>query len=305
MNRSSFFHNGCAILTAMIWGFAFVTQSMGAVSVGPFTVNAVRSVIAVIFLAFLTVFLRKRRGETWAKSLEKNPCYLRDLLVGGVCCGTALTIATNLQQKGIETTTSGKAGFLTAMYIVLVPLFGLVMKKRVGRSVWLGVAAAVAGLYFLCIQEGFTVAAGDFYIMLCAVFFAVQILLVDHFVVNVDSVELSLVQFFTVAVISAVFMVTMEKPEIASIQAAIWPLLYLGVFSSGIAYTLQIVAQKGSNPTVISILMSLESVFAVIGGALFLKDQLSAREYFGCLLMLAAVVLAQLPDKKDSAKTAD
>ncbi len=305
MNRASFFHNACAILTAMIWGFAFVTQSMGAMYVGPFTVNAVRSVIAVVFLAFLVLFLRKRRGETWAMSLEKNPHYLRDLLMGGVCCGAALTIATNLQQKGIETTTSGKAGFLTAMYIVIVPLFGLAMKKRVSRSVWLGVAVAVAGLYFLCIQQDFTVATGDFYILLCAVFFAIQILLVDHFVVNVDSVELSMIQFLTVAVISTVFMLTMEKPEMTAIRAAIWPLLYLGVFSSGIAYTLQIVAQKGSNPAVISILMSMESVFAVIGGALFLKDQLSGREYFGCLLMMAAVVLAQLPDKKTSAKTAE
>ena len=300
MKQSSLFHNACALLAAMIWGFAFVTQSMGAMYVGPFTVNVVRSAIAVVFLTFLTMFLRRRRGETWADSLKKNPRYLRDLLVGGVCCGSALTIATNLQQKGIETTTSGKAGFLTAMYIVIVPLFGLLLKKRVGKSVWIGVVVAVAGLYFLCIQEDLSIAVGDFYILLCAVFFALQILLVDHFVVNVDSVELSLVQFFTVAVISSVFMLTAEKPEAASILAAIWPLLYLGIFSSGIAYTLQIVAQKGSNPALISILLSLESVFAVIGGALFLKDQLSGREYFGCLLMLVAVVLAQLPEKKVS-----
>ena len=283
----------------MIWGFAFVTQSLGAMYVGPFTVNAVRSAIAVVFLLGLSWVLRKRRGETWAKSVEKNPHYLRDLLLGGFCCGTALTIATNLQQKGIETTTSGKAGFLTAMYIVIVPLFGLMMKKQLGgRNIWLGVAVAVAGLYFLCIQEDLSVATGDFYILLCAVFFSVQIMLVDHFVVNVDSVELSLVQFFTVAVISAVFMFALEQPAVGAIQAAIWPLLYLGITSSGIAYTLQIVAQKGSNPTVISILLSLESVFAVIGGALFLKDQLSGREYFGCLLMLVAVVLAQLPEKQ-------
>ena len=298
MNRSSVFHNGSALLAAMIWGFAFVTQSMGAMYVGPFTVNAVRSAIAVVFLTVLAWILRKGRGETWAKSVEKNPHYLRDLLMGGVCCGTALTIASNLQQKGIETTTSGKAGFLTAMYIVIVPLLGLMMKKQGGRNIWLGVGVAVVGLYFLCIQEDLTIAVGDFYILLCAVFFSVQIMLVDHFVVNVDSVELSLVQFFTVAVISAVFMFAMEQPAVSDIRAAIWPLLYLGVCSSGIAYTLQIVAQKGSNPTVISILLSLESVFAVIGGALFLKDQLSGREYLGCLLMLVAVVLAQLPEKK-------
>ena len=291
------------MLAAMIWGFAFVTQSLGAVHVGPFTVNAVRSIIAVAFLAILSQVLRKRRGETWKQSFEKNPHYLRDLLVGGGCCGAALTIATNLQQKGIETTTSGKAGFLTAMYIVIVPLFGILLKKRAGKNVWIGVAVAVVGLYFLCIQEDLTVATGDFYILLCAVFFAVQIMLVDHFVVNIDSVELSLVQFFTVAVISSVFMFAVERPAAAAIQAAIWPLLYLGICSSGIAYTLQIVAQKGSNPTVISILLSLESVFAVLGGALFLHDQLSGREYFGCLMMLVAVVLAQLPEKEASVKT--
>ena len=300
MKKSAMVQNLCAILAAMIWGFAFVSQSVGAEHLGTFTLNASRAVIATVFLLALTVILRKIRGESWADSVEKNPRYLRDLVTGGVCCGTALTIAANLQQKGIETTTSGKAGFLTAMYIVMVPLLGLTLKKRVGRSVWLGVAAAVAGLYFLCMQEDLTVAVGDVYLMLCAVFFAVQILLVDHFVAKVDSVELSMVQFAAVAVISSVFMAAAETPSIAALQAAVGPILYLGILSSGVGYTLQIVAQKGSNPTVISLLMSLESVFAVIGGALFLQDRLSGREYFGCVLMLAAVVLAQLPEKNVS-----
>ena len=298
MKKSAMVQNLCAVLAAMIWGFAFVSQSVGAEHLGTFTLNASRAVIAAVFLLGLTLVLRKVRGERWADSVEKNPKYFRELLTGGVCCGTALTIATNLQQKGIETTTSGKAGFLTAMYIVMVPLLGLALKKRVGKSVWLGVAAAVAGLYFLCMQENFTVAAGDVYLMLCAVFFAVQILLVDHFVAKVDSVELSMIQFATVAVISAVLMMATETLSIPALQAAAGPILYLGILSSGVGYTLQIVAQKGSNPTVISLLMSLESVFAVIGGALFLQDRLSGREYFGCLLMLAAVVLAQLPEKK-------
>lgn len=298
MKRSAVFPNVCALLAAMIWGFAFVTQSMGAEVLGPFTLNASRSAIASVFLLVLSIVLRKLRGESWEKSVAKNPHYLRDLLAGGGCCGVALAIATNLQQKGLETTTSGKAGFLTAMYIVMVPLLGMLLKRPVGRQVWIGVAAAVAGLYFLCIQENFSVAVGDLYIMLCAVFFAVQILTVDHFVQNVDGVELSLAQTVTSTAISTVMMLLTEQPTWEAIGIAIWPLLYLGIFSSGVAYTLQIVAQKGSNPTVISILLSLESVFAVIGGALVLNDQMSGREYLGCVLMMAAVVLAQLPERK-------
>jgi len=298
MKRSAVFPNVCALLAAMIWGFAFVTQSMGAEVLGPFTLNASRSAIASVFLLVLSIVLRKLRKESWAQSVAKNPHYLRDLLAGGICCGVALAIATNLQQKGLETTTSGKAGFLTAMYIVMVPLLGMLLKRPVGRQVWIGVAAAVAGLYFLCIQEDLSVAVGDLYIMLCAVFFAVQILTVDHFVQNVDGVELSLAQTVTSTAISTVMMLLAEQPTWEAIGIAIWPLLYLGIFSSGVAYTLQIVAQKGSNPTVISILLSLESVFAVIGGALVLNDQMSGREYLGCVLMMAAVVLAQLPERK-------
>ena len=300
MKKSTVFPNVCALLAAMIWGFAFVTQSMGAEVLGPFTLNASRSVIASVFLLVLCLVLRKLRRETWAQSVKKNPHYLRDLIVGGGSCGVALAIATNLQQKGLETTTSGKAGFVTAMYIVLVPLLGLLLKRPVGRQVWIGVVVAVAGLYFLCIQEDFGVAVGDVYILLAAVFFAVQILAVDHFVQNVDGVELSLAQTLTSATISTVMMLLTEQPTREAIGIAIWPLLYLGIFSSGIAYTLQIVAQKGSNPTVISILLSLESVFAVIGGALVLHDQMSGREYLGCVLMMAAVVLAQLPEKSRS-----
>lgn len=301
--KTSLFHSGAALLAAVIWGFAFVTQSMGAEVLEPFTVTAVRSVIACVFLGILCVVLRKLRREPWSASVAKNPHYLRDLLLGGACCGLALAIATNLQQTGLETTTSGKAGFLTAMYIVIVPLFGLALKKPVGRRVWLGVAAAVAGLYFLCIQEDLSVAMGDVYILLCAVFFSLQILAIDHFVQKVDGVELSLVQTATSAVISGVMMFLTETPSLASISLAIWPLMYLGIFSSGVAYTLQIVAQKGSNPAVISLLLSLESVFAVIGGALVLGDEMSGREYIGCLLMLAAVVVTQLPEKTPAKET--
>lgn len=297
MKKNHLLQNSCAVLAAFIWGFAFVTQSVGAQHMGPFTMNAARSVIACAVMGVVCLSFRKMRGETWAQSKEKNPRYLRELLLGGVCCGTALTVANNLQQKGIETTTSGKAGFLTALYIVIVPVLGLLLKKRAARTVWVGVGTAVAGLYFLCVQENLSIAPGDFYILLAAVFFSLQILLVDHFVQGISGMELAFVQTFTVMVLSGIGMVVLETPTWADIRAAIWPLLYLGVFSSGVAYTLQIIAQKGSNPTVISLLLSLESVFATLSGALVLGEGMNGREYVGCALMLGAVVLAQLPSK--------
>lgn len=286
--------NVLPVLAALIWGTAFVAQSIGADYVGPFTFNAARSIIAFFFLLGLCGVLRlleKKRGQAARKTSWK------DLAVGGLCCGTALAVAANLQQKGIETTTSGKAGFITALYIVLVPIAGLLLKKRVGKSVWAGVVLAVAGLYCLCITEEFSIASGDFYLLGCAVCFTVQIMSVDHFVQKVDGVELSCAQFFVTSVISAAGMFLTETPTVEALQSCIWPILYVGIFSSGVAYTLQILAQKDSNPTVVTLLLSLESVFATVAGALIMHDRMTAREYFGCVLMLLAVVLAQLPEK--------
>ncbi len=286
--------NVLPVLAALIWGTAFVAQSIGADYVGPFTFNAARSIIAFFFLLGLCGVLRlleKKRGQAARKTSWK------DLAVGGLCCGTALAVAANLQQKGIETTTSGKAGFITALYIVLVPIAGLLLKKRVGKSVWVGVVLAVAGLYCLCITEEFSIASGDFYLLGCAVCFTVQIMSVDHFVQKVDGVELSCAQFFVASVISAAGMFLTETPTVEALQSCIWPILYVGIFSSGVAYTLQILAQKDSNPTVVTLLLSLESVFATVAGALIMHDRMTAREYFGCVLMLLAVVLAQLPEK--------
>ena len=286
--------NVLPVLAALIWGTAFVAQSIGADYVGPFTFNAARSIIAFFFLLGLCGVLRlleKKRGQAARKTSWK------DLAVGGLCCGTALAVAANLQQKGIETTTSGKAGFITALYIVLVPIAGLLLKKRVGKSVWAGVVLAVAGLYCLCITEEFSIASGDFYLLGCAVCFTVQIMSVDHFVQKVDGVELSCAQFFVASVISAAGMFLTETPTVEALQSCIWPILYVGIFSSGVAYTLQILAQKDSNPTVVTLLLSLESVFATVAGALIMHDRMTAREYFGCVLMRLAVVLAQLPEK--------
>ena len=283
------------VLAALIWGTAFVAQSVGADYVEPFTFNAARSGIAFLFLLILCAVFRRARSRDFSGAAEARPAARRDLILGGICCGTALTVAANLQQKGLETTTSGKAGFITALYIVIVPIVGIFLKKRAPRTIWLSVALAVAGLYCLCITEDLTVTTGDFYVLLCAFCFSAHILIIDHFTQKVDGVELSCVQFLVATVLSGAGMVLTESPSLTALAQCAWPILYVGVFSSGVAYTLQILAQKDSNPTVVSLLLSLESVFATLAGAVVLHDRMNGREYLGCLLMLAAVVLAQLP----------
>lgn len=289
------------VLAALIWGTAFVAQSVSADFVEPFTFNAARSVVAFVFLLILSAVLRHRRRRDFADSAQARPTARRDLVLGGLCCGVALTLAANLQQKGLETTTSGKAGFITALYIVIVPVAGLLFRRRVPRAVWFGVVLAVAGLYCLCITEDFTISGGDFYVLLCAFCFSAHILVIDHFTQKVDGVELSCAQFLVVTVLSIVGMIATEHPSLSALLQCAGPILYVGLFSSGVAYTLQILAQKDSNPTVVSLLLSLESVFATVAGALILGDRMSGKEYFGCVLMLAAVVLAQLPERKKPA----
>ena len=285
------------VLAAFIWGIAFVAQSVGADRVGPFTFNAARSFIAFLFLLTVCVALRivnKPKADKKMCSRE----YFRDLLIGGLFCGLALTLAVNLQQKGIETTSSGKAGFITALYIVLVPVAGLLLKKKAPRQIWLSVLIAVAGLYFLSISGAVSVTVGDVYMLLCAFCFTGHILVIDHYTNKVNGIELSCAQFFVVALISGVGMVLTETVTWPDLVACAIPILYVGILSSGVAYTLQILAQKDSNPTVVSLLMSLESVFATLAGMIILNETMSGREVLGCLLMLVAVVLAQLPEKK-------
>ena len=286
------------MLAAFIWGTAFVAQSVGADYVEPFTFNAARFAVAFVFLLVLCLGQRAYRGRHAKDAAQPNPASRRDLMVGGILCGIALTVATNLQQKGLETTSSGKAGFITALYIVIVPLAGIFLGKRAPKPLLLSVPLAVAGLYCLCITEEFTVTSGDFYVLLCAVCFSVHIFIIDYYTTRVDGVELSCVQFLVAAVLSAVGMIATETPSLEGLRICLWPILYVGIFSSGVGYTLQILAQKDSNPTVVSLLMSLESVFATLAGAVILHDRMSGREYFGCVLMLTAVVLAQLPERK-------
>ena len=292
MNVNRVRQNVLPLVTAMIWGTAFVAQSVGAEYMGPFTFNTARAVIAFMFLlglCGLRALWRRRRGETPAASSR------RDLVLGGLCCGTALSVASFFQQKGLETTTPGKAGFITALYIVLVPLAGLALGKKVPRALWLGVALAVAGLYCLCVTEELTITGGDLYVLVCAFCFTAQILVVDYFTNKVDGVALSCVQFLVMTVLSAAGALAEAPPPLELLPKYLGPVLYVGVFSSGVAYTLQILAQKDSNPAVVSLLMSMESLFAAVAGAIILGSRMTGREYLGCALMLAAVVLAQLP----------
>lgn len=275
------------VLTALIWGVAFVAQSVGMEYVGPFTFNSVRFLIGGMVLLPM-VYLTRRRGAHGKKSN-------RDLLWGGLLCGLALCAASCLQQIGISYTTVGKAGFITAMYIVIVPVFGRLMGKKTGWLVWISVAMAALGLYFLCMTEELSVGRGDLYVMACAIVFSIHILLIDHFSPRVDGVELSCLQFLISGVIAGVAALLWEQPDPTAIASAWAPILYAGVLSSGVGYTLQVIGQKGVDPTVASLLLSLESVFSVLAGWILLQEHLSGREWMGCGLMAVAIVLAQLP----------
>lgn len=287
-------------LAAVIWGIAFVAQSVGMEYVGPFTFNAVRSIIGGLVLIpciFLLDRLKTGEKEELLTAEEKKQSN-RTLLLGGICCGVCLCIASNLQQIGISYTTVGKAGFITAMYIIIVPVFGIFMKKKIGIQVWVSVVIGVTGLYLLCMRESFSLGKGDAYVLLCALVFSFHILTIDHFSPLVDGVKMSCIQFLVSGILSGIMMFLFEKPEMGAILSAWMPILYAGVMSCAVAYTLQIVGQKDMDPTVASLILSLESVVSVLAGWVILGQKLSRKELFGCVIMFGAIILAQLPEKK-------
>ena len=288
------------LLSALIWGSAFTAQSLSAGHVPAFTFNALRSVAAVAAL-LVVIFIMRTKGAPDTRSKAETQGTMKDLVRGGICCGVFLTLGSNLQQLGIERTSVGKAGFITALYVVLVPLLGLCFHKHVSAQVWVSVGIATLGLYFLCIKagSGFSINTGDLFVLLCAFCFTGQILCVDHFVQKVGPVELSCAQFVVVTIISAVAaLIRGETVVLSEVVACLPYILYVGIFSSGVAYTLQIIAQKDGDPTIVSLLLCLESFFAALCGALILHEKLSGREYLGCALMLVAVFLSQLPEKE-------
>lgn len=302
MNRFIFRQSCLLFLTALIWGVAFVAQSAGMEYVEPFTFNAVRCIIGGIVLIPCIAFLQQRksggRKADKARADETKASGTKELFTGGILCGILLFIAVNLQQIGIQYTTVGKAGFVTALYIIIVPLLGIFFHRRAGVTVWIGVVFALCGLYLLCVKEGFVLAKGDALLLVCAVAFSFQIMTVDYFSARVDGVKMSCIQMFVCGILSSVCMFLFEHPQIPQILAAWLPILYAGVLSCGVAYTLQIVAQEGMNPSVASLILSLESVVSVLAGWLILHEILGRRELAGCLLMFAAIILAQLPERR-------
>ena len=238
-------------------------------------------------------FDKQEKGEAKREKKEDS----KTLLIGGICCGLALCIASNLQQIGIKYTTVGKAGFITALYIVLVPIFGIFLRKKVSGRVWFSVAIAVVGLYLLCITDEFRIGKGDFFVLLCALVFTIHILVIDYFSPKVNGIKLSCIQFLVAGLLSGVPMLISEKPSFSTILAAWAPLLYAGIMSCGVGYTLQIVAQKDAEPTISSLILSLESVFSVLAGWIILGQTLAGKEIMGCVLMFAAIILAQLPTR--------
>ena len=287
------------LLAAFIWGSAFVAQKGGAEVLGALSFNWTRSLVAALGLLVLVKVLDKRSAAPEKSDAEKKKDK-RELLRGGLVVGTILAVGSTLQQYGVGMTTAGKAGFLTALYIVLVPLFGLLFGKRVRALVWCGVGVAVAGLYFLSFAAGGAQVfnSGDLLVIACAFVFSSHILAIDHYTKTIDGVKLSCVQFFVAGIELLVPALIVDGLPVRAILDCLPFILYTGVLSSGVGYTLQILAQKDGDPTVVSLLLSLESLFAAVSGAIVLHERLSAREYLGCALMLCAVVLVQLPEKK-------
>lgn len=280
------------LLTATIWGIAFVAQSVGMDYVGPFTFTSVRNFIGALVLVPCIWFLNRNKSkEEVAAQIGSK----KILITGGICCGICLAAASCFQQFGIQYTTVGKAGFITACYIVIVPIIGLFLKKKCTPLIWLSVVLAVIGLYLLCITDSFSIGKGDILVMICALLFSLHILVIDHFAPLTDPVKMSCIQFFTCGVVCAVPMFLFEHPQMSDILAAWMPILYAGALSCGVAYTLQIVGQRNMNPTVASLILSLESCISVLAGWIILNQQLSMKEIGGCILMFAAIVLAQLP----------
>ena len=310
MNKTQVRNSLLLLLTATIWGVAFVVQSVGMDYVGPFTFNMVRSLIGgIVLIPCIFLLGRLNSPEKHMQKENAKTGILNDgaskaderktLLKGGICCGILFSLATNIQQIGIQYTTVGRAGFITACYIVIVPILGMLFFHKKSRAlIWGAVALALVGLYLLCMTDDFGIGKGDVLVLICSVLFSLHILAIDHFSPKVDGVKMSCIQFFVCAVLSAVPAFLTETIQISGLLAAWAPILYAGVLSCGVAYTLQIIGQKNMNPTVASLILSLESCISVLAGWVILGQKLTAREMLGCVLMFGAIVLAQLPEKR-------
>lgn len=340
-SKNQLIGSGILLLTAFIWGMAFTAQSSSMDYIGPFTMNCTRSILGGLALLPLIIWQRVKAkgGAAAAERTSEENCEgaettgvsetagvseksaevsgeaagvsgksvgpwnetVRATVIGGICCGAILAVASSLQQIGICYTSVGKAGFITTLYIVMVPLMGVFWHRKIGGKVWFSVGLAAVGMYLLCMNESFTINPGDAYVFCCAIAFTGHILVIDHFSPKADCVVMSCIQFFTCALLCGAAMFIFEEPAWENIFAAKWAILYAGVLSSGAGYTLQIIGQKHTDPVVASLIMSLESVFAALGGWMILGQTLSGRELLGCAVVFVGIMLVQLPDKKRAA----
>lgn len=287
------------LLTAAIWGFAFVAQRVGMQHVGAFTFNGVRFALGSISLLPVIYFFGRKNKDDQTEEADTKTTFK-----SGIIAGSVLFIAASLQQIGLIYTTAGKAGFITSLYIVLVPIIGILFKQKTHMKTWIGALTAAVGLYFLSINESFTIEFGDLLVLIGAIFWACHILVIDKFVKNVDAIKLSSIQFATCSVFSLITAFLYEDVNLLGISNALVPILYGGIMSAGVAYTLQAVGQKYAKPSHAAIALSMESVFAAIGGLLLLNEIMPLRGYFGCTLMFLGMLIAQ-SENFGSAKTED
>lgn len=305
MTKTQLKANILLLLTAAIWGLAFVAQKVGAEHVGAFTYNGIRFALGSISLIPLILFLNKKKGEN-EETKNNDRDSLKLTVKAGIIAGCALFIATSLQQMGVMGTTAGKAGFITGLYMVIVPILGLFLKQKVNKSTWIGIVIAIIGLYLLSINEDFSISNGDLLVLIGSVGWAVHILLIDNFTKKIDPLKLSSVQFATCSILSLVMAIIFEDINMVGISGAMVSILYGGLLSVGVAYTLQVVAQKNAKPSHAAILLSMESVFGALGGAMFLGERIGARGLVGCILIFIAIIISQLkPSEKGSKDMAE
>ena len=289
-------------ITAFIWGTSFVAQSDAMDHIGPLTMNGVRSLLAAIFLLPTVFIFDKIKGQKptllGATSKEDK----KYSLIAGLICGVLITIASTIQQIGIKDTTVGKAGFLTTLYVVFTPIFAFFVGRKVNWNGWLAAGLTLVGMFFICIEKNEPLNVADLLIIISSVFFGIHMVLIDRFVVRVDAIRLSLMQFTVCATVCLIGAFIFEEVRMATILDAAWPIIYAGVFSAGIGYTLQIVAQKWVAPNIAPLIMSLESVFALFAGAILKHEKMRGLVYVGCLLVFAGIILAQINFSKKNVK---
>ena len=295
INKKTLAANLILLLTAMIWGLGFVAQRAGMEYVGPLTFGATRFALGALTLLPIILYTDRKRQNEVAKP-DRNGWH-KTLYAAGIACGSILFVAANFQQVGLVFTSAGKAAFITSLYIVLVPLFGYFFRHKAGLRVWGGVLLAAVGLFLLTVSERMSMAPGDLIVLIGAFFWALHILVIDHFLPRVDAIKLAFLQFAVASVLCAVLMLLREQPSLAALVMVAVPVFYSGILSVGAGFTLQIVGQRHTSPTVASLLLSMESVFGALAGYLLLKELLTAKELLGCILMFVAIILSQLPEK--------